>query len=196
MAVRTHPPFVQRRALIRSVCANRICDHDAEHARGILFGKMVIELGDGCTARNDAQDLHADLEFNTAALSRPSGSPQKTNRNHTKAVGSGATLHARYSLRIWTPLRPPRAQSRIRSVSFVRLVLSMRRVSSSSAITAGCLVSSACDLSFYLCCVHCAAAGSLRIRKRLPLLYRRGYGPARLKAVQQRQRQRQITEAL
>ena len=35
------------------------------YARGILFGKMVIELGDACTAHNDAQDLHADLEFKT-----------------------------------------------------------------------------------------------------------------------------------
>jgi len=35
------------------------------YARGILFGKMVIELGDTCTVRNDALDLHADLEFKT-----------------------------------------------------------------------------------------------------------------------------------
>jgi hypothetical protein len=35
------------------------------YARGILFGKMVIELGDTCTVRNAAQDLHADIEFKT-----------------------------------------------------------------------------------------------------------------------------------
>jgi Oxysterol-binding protein len=35
------------------------------YARGILFGKMVIELGDTCTVRNGAQDLHADIEFKT-----------------------------------------------------------------------------------------------------------------------------------
>lgn len=35
------------------------------YARGILFGKMVIELGDTCTARNDAHDLNADIEFKT-----------------------------------------------------------------------------------------------------------------------------------
>ena len=35
------------------------------YARGILFGKMVLELGDTCTVRNDAPDLHADLEFKT-----------------------------------------------------------------------------------------------------------------------------------
>ena len=32
---------------------------------GILFGKMVLELGDVCTARNDAHDLNADIEFKT-----------------------------------------------------------------------------------------------------------------------------------
>jgi len=35
------------------------------YARGILFGKMVLELGDTCTVRNDAQDFHTDLEFKT-----------------------------------------------------------------------------------------------------------------------------------
>jgi oxysterol-binding protein-related protein 8 len=35
------------------------------YARGILFGKMVIELGDTCTARNDREGYIADLEFKT-----------------------------------------------------------------------------------------------------------------------------------
>jgi oxysterol-binding protein-related protein 8 len=35
------------------------------YARGILFGKMVLELGDTCTARNDKLGLYADLEFKT-----------------------------------------------------------------------------------------------------------------------------------
>ena len=35
------------------------------YARGILFGKMVIELGDTCTVRNDAHNYNADLEFKT-----------------------------------------------------------------------------------------------------------------------------------
>jgi len=34
-------------------------------ARGILFGKMVLELGDTCTATNAAHDMHAELEFKT-----------------------------------------------------------------------------------------------------------------------------------
>ncbi|EIN13332.1 Oxysterol-binding protein [Punctularia strigosozonata HHB-11173 SS5] len=35
------------------------------YARGILFGKMVLELGDTCTARNDKLGLYADIEFKT-----------------------------------------------------------------------------------------------------------------------------------
>lgn len=37
------------------------------YARGILFGKMVIELGDSCTAKNEKQGIIADLEFKTKA---------------------------------------------------------------------------------------------------------------------------------
>jgi hypothetical protein len=35
------------------------------YARGILFGKMVLELGDTCTAKNDVNGLFCDLEFKT-----------------------------------------------------------------------------------------------------------------------------------
>ncbi|KIP04051.1 hypothetical protein PHLGIDRAFT_121031 [Phlebiopsis gigantea 11061_1 CR5-6] len=35
------------------------------YARGILWGKMVLELGDTCTARNDRLGLLADLQFKT-----------------------------------------------------------------------------------------------------------------------------------
>ncbi|KAJ6569525.1 hypothetical protein B0H19DRAFT_1350610 [Mycena capillaripes] len=35
------------------------------YARGILFGKMVQELGDTCTAKNEKNNLFADLEFKT-----------------------------------------------------------------------------------------------------------------------------------
>lgn len=35
------------------------------YARGILFGKMVLELGDTCTARNDQYGLVCDLDFKT-----------------------------------------------------------------------------------------------------------------------------------
>ncbi|KAI0029071.1 Oxysterol-binding protein [Vararia minispora EC-137] len=34
-------------------------------ARGILFGKMVLELGDACSAHCGAHDVHADIEFKT-----------------------------------------------------------------------------------------------------------------------------------
>jgi oxysterol-binding protein-related protein 8 len=35
------------------------------YARGILWGKMVLELGDTCTARNDRLGLAADIQFKT-----------------------------------------------------------------------------------------------------------------------------------
>lgn len=35
------------------------------YARGILFGKMVIELGDTCTAKNEKEGITADIEFKT-----------------------------------------------------------------------------------------------------------------------------------
>ncbi|KAJ6577117.1 Oxysterol-binding protein [Mycena sp. CBHHK59/15] len=35
------------------------------YARGILFGKMVQELGDTCTAKNEKNGLSCDLEFKT-----------------------------------------------------------------------------------------------------------------------------------
>jgi len=35
------------------------------YARGILFGKMVLELGDTCIAKNEKHNLFCDLEFKT-----------------------------------------------------------------------------------------------------------------------------------
>lgn len=35
------------------------------YARGILFGKMVQELGDTCIAKNEKNGLYCDLEFKT-----------------------------------------------------------------------------------------------------------------------------------
>ena len=35
------------------------------YARGILFGKMVLELGDTCTAKNEKHGIVCDLEFKT-----------------------------------------------------------------------------------------------------------------------------------
>ena len=35
------------------------------YARGILWGKMVLELGDVCTARNERNGFYADLMFKT-----------------------------------------------------------------------------------------------------------------------------------
>jgi hypothetical protein len=38
------------------------------YARGILFGKMVLELGDTCTAKNEKTGLSCDLEFKTKVI--------------------------------------------------------------------------------------------------------------------------------
>ena len=35
------------------------------YTRGILFGKMVVELGDTCTVKNGRHGLSCDLEFKT-----------------------------------------------------------------------------------------------------------------------------------
>ena len=35
------------------------------YARGILFGKMILELGDTCMAKNEKNGLYCDLEFKT-----------------------------------------------------------------------------------------------------------------------------------
>jgi len=35
------------------------------YARGILFGRMVLELGETCVATNEKNDIHADIEFKT-----------------------------------------------------------------------------------------------------------------------------------
>ena len=35
------------------------------YARGILFGKMVLELGDTCIAKNERNKMFADVEFKT-----------------------------------------------------------------------------------------------------------------------------------
>lgn len=38
------------------------------YARGILFGKMVLELGDACSAKNEKNGLSCDLDFKTKVL--------------------------------------------------------------------------------------------------------------------------------
>ncbi|KAG6334086.1 hypothetical protein ID866_5002 [Astraeus odoratus] len=42
------------------------------YARGILFGKMVLELGDTCTVKNERHGLVCDLEFKTKEPIMPS----------------------------------------------------------------------------------------------------------------------------
>ena len=40
------------------------------YARGILFGKMVLELGDSCTVRNERTGIHCDVDFKTKVCIR------------------------------------------------------------------------------------------------------------------------------
>ena len=35
------------------------------YARGILFGKMVLELGDSCIIKNERTGMSCDVEFKT-----------------------------------------------------------------------------------------------------------------------------------
>ena len=35
------------------------------YARGILFGKMVLELGDSCSVRNERTGMQCDVDFKT-----------------------------------------------------------------------------------------------------------------------------------
>ena len=39
------------------------------YARGILFGRMVLELGDNSTVRCEKNDLICELEFRTKVIS-------------------------------------------------------------------------------------------------------------------------------
>lgn len=39
------------------------------YARGILFGKMVLELGDTCIAKNEKHGMYCDLDFKTKVSS-------------------------------------------------------------------------------------------------------------------------------
>jgi hypothetical protein len=39
------------------------------YARGILFGKMILELGDMCSGKNEKLGMFADVEFKTKVLS-------------------------------------------------------------------------------------------------------------------------------
>lgn len=40
------------------------------YARGILFGKMVLELGDSCTVRNEQTGMRCDVDFKTKVCIR------------------------------------------------------------------------------------------------------------------------------
>ena len=41
------------------------------YARGILWGKMFLELGDSCTAKNEQTGHYAEIQFKTKVRLRP-----------------------------------------------------------------------------------------------------------------------------
>ena len=68
------------------------------YARGILWGKMVLELGDSCTARNDRLGLMADLQFKTkgyfsGTYNAISGKVKRTANNADLGEISGKWSH-------------------------------------------------------------------------------------------------------
>lgn len=46
-------------------CVEYVISMPNMYARGILWGKMVLELGDSCTARNERNGFLADITFKT-----------------------------------------------------------------------------------------------------------------------------------
>lgn len=42
------------------------------YARGILWGKMFLELGDSCMAKNEQTGHYADIQFKTKVIALPS----------------------------------------------------------------------------------------------------------------------------
>lgn len=58
-----HPVDVRLADAALLFCADYVITMPNMYARGILFGKMVLELGDTCTATNEKTGLSCDLEF-------------------------------------------------------------------------------------------------------------------------------------
>lgn len=61
------------------------------YARGILFGKMLLELGDLSVIRNDTTGYNCDVDFKTkvggevpTALTRRDGCREATTRSQAK----------------------------------------------------------------------------------------------------------------
>ena len=58
-------PIPPRRSTDALISAEYVITMPNMYARGILFGKMVLELGDTCIAKNEKHNLFCDLEFKT-----------------------------------------------------------------------------------------------------------------------------------
>lgn len=81
------------------------------YARGILWGKMVLELGDACTARNDRNGYYADLQFKTkvCTCAIPIFSPKMFGHSACRGISRGRIMRLRgvygREIRIWVSFR-------------------------------------------------------------------------------------------
>ena len=62
-------PLIENDSFANAVRVEYIITMPSMYARGILFGKMVLELGDTCVAKNEKHNLYCDLEFKTKVCS-------------------------------------------------------------------------------------------------------------------------------
>ncbi len=74
------------------------------YARGILFGKMVLEMGDTSKIRNDTLDLHCDVEFKTKGYF--TGTYNAIHGKVTKGHKTSARFRANGPIQ-WTTKTPP-----------------------------------------------------------------------------------------
>ena len=83
------------------------------YARGILWGKMVLELGDTCTARNERLGLSAEMQFKTkgyfsGSYNQIAGKIRKTTANvdlgEISGKWSGVMEYKPVKVRAWSVL--------------------------------------------------------------------------------------------
>ena len=58
-----------------TLCTEYVISMPNMYARGILWGKMFLELGDSCTAKNEATGHYAEIQFKTKV--RPPSPPAR-----------------------------------------------------------------------------------------------------------------------
>ncbi|KAG1047397.1 hypothetical protein G6F43_010152 [Rhizopus delemar] len=72
------------------------------YARGILFGKMILELGDSCMVRCKSSDLVCELDFKTRATNKNLFFDVKSSTIHPKLVNDLDKQEPMESRRLWS----------------------------------------------------------------------------------------------